>query len=568
MIKIRSIPFLLLLFLSRIGFSQEIDNSEKLRSLVLKSGQAEVSIPYPGRKETDLLTRNVSIRSVRNNTVYIMLSPRTVEWFISGGYNYSIIERAEPKGIRSSSNIKQAMQWESYPSYTQYDSIMRSFPSVYPSLCRLDTIGTSVMGRLVMALKISDNSGTDKGEPRVFYTSTMHGDETGGFILMLRFAEYLLKNYSLDGRIRNLVDNLEIWINPLANPDGTYNGSNFIISPIRTNANGYDLNRNFPDPEVTYVPRQKETTDMMKFMAKHRFTLSANFHSGEEVVNYPWDRWGWLHADNDWYRLISRKYADTVHMHAPKGYMDFLDNGITNGYDWYPVYGGRQDYVNYALQGREVTIELDTNFIAPAYYLAELWKYNRQSLTGYLENALYGIHGRVSDSNNDKPVPSMVFIEKHDKDNSQVYSDTISGEFVRMLKPGIWDLTFTADRYKDTTIINVSVTDGEETRLTVKMDPFLNPADTANRSIPLIYPDPASSFIKAVVPKSIRGETVNISIINLAGVKVSDFDSDVSDRDPVLIDISRFASGTYIIIFTSKSKKLSFRARFIISRRN
>ncbi len=204
---------------------------------------------------------------------------------------------------------------------------------------------------------------------------------------------------------------------------------------------------------------------MMKFLAKHRFTLSANFHSGEEVVNYPWDRWGWLHADNDWYRAISRKYADTVHMHSPKGYMDFLENGITNGYDWYPVYGGRQDYVNYSLQGREVTIELDTNFVTPADYLPELWEYNRQSLVGYLENALYGVHGRTSDSYNDKPVPARIFIEKHDKDNSHVYSDTVSGEFVRLLKPGLWDLTFSADSYKDTTIMNVSVTDGEETGL-------------------------------------------------------------------------------------------------------
>ncbi|MCK7536337.1 MAG: hypothetical protein MZV63_37830 [Marinilabiliales bacterium] len=85
-------------------------------------------------------------------------------------------------------------------------------------------------------------------EPEVFYTSTIHGDETAGFILMLRLADYLLKNYNTDSRVKDLVDNLEIWINPLANPDGTYRSGNYIISPVRFNANGYDLNRNFPDP--------------------------------------------------------------------------------------------------------------------------------------------------------------------------------------------------------------------------------------------------------------------------------------------------------------------------------
>ena len=53
---------------------------------------------------------------------------------------------------------------------------------------------------------------------------------------MLRLADYLLKNYQTKHRVRNLVDNLEIWINPLANPDGTYRTGNIITSPTRYNA--------------------------------------------------------------------------------------------------------------------------------------------------------------------------------------------------------------------------------------------------------------------------------------------------------------------------------------------
>src|SRR5665647_520831 len=125
---------------------------------------------------------------------------------------------------------------------------MRSFSTLYPSLCHLDTIGKSINGRYVFALKISDNAGTNEDEPEVFYSSTIHGDELAGFVLMLRLADYLLKNYNLNSRVKNMVDNLEIWINPLANPDGTYTSGNTITSPTRDNANGYDLNRNFLDP--------------------------------------------------------------------------------------------------------------------------------------------------------------------------------------------------------------------------------------------------------------------------------------------------------------------------------
>ncbi len=127
-------------------------------------------------------------------------------------------------------------------------------------------------------LKISDNPEADETEPETFYTSTMHGDETGGFILMLRLADLLLKNYNGDSRIKELVDNLEIWINPLANPDGTYTNGNVISNPTRFNSNGIDLNRNFPDPLAPEIVSEKETLDMIKFMRSRRFVISANFH--------------------------------------------------------------------------------------------------------------------------------------------------------------------------------------------------------------------------------------------------------------------------------------------------
>ena len=202
---------------------------------------------------------------------------------------------------------------------------------------------------------------------------------------------------------------------------------------------------------------EKETIDMIRFMRSHRFVISANFHAGAEVVNYPWDRWlNILHADNDWFNDISRAYADTVHIYSPPDYMGDLDNGVTRGAVWYIVHGGRQDFMTQELHGREVTIELDYQHVTPASQLEALWENNWRSLMGYLENALYGVHGVVLDSESSAPVPAEIFIKGHDTDSSQVYADTLTGSFVRLLAPGIWPLTFTADGYRDTTI-NVAV---------------------------------------------------------------------------------------------------------------
>jgi hypothetical protein len=170
-------------------YPQNISNDDRLRDIVSRFGQAEVTIPFRDHRALDVLTREVSILSVRNETVDISLSPLTVGWFILQKFDYSIRERADDKGILSALSVNQAMEWNKYPTYSQYDSIMQSFTNLYPSLCHLDTIGTSINGKLVLALKISDNAGTDEDEPAAFYSSTIHGDETGGFILMLRLAD-------------------------------------------------------------------------------------------------------------------------------------------------------------------------------------------------------------------------------------------------------------------------------------------------------------------------------------------------------------------------------------------
>lgn len=523
-------------------------------------------MPYPGTKSIEIITRNVSILSVTDKTVYISLSPVTLDWFLGQKLNYQIVEKAVPRGLITASGISEAMEWDVYPTYTQYDSIMRSFQKLYPSLCRLDTIGTSIKGQLVLALRIT-SANTTEDKPRVFYTSTMHGDETGGYILMLHLADYLLKNYGANPRVNTLLDNLEVWINPLSNPDGTYRNDNTINSATRYNANGVDLNRNFPDPFNPNTFKQKETLDMIRFMRKHRFVLSANFHSGNEVVNYPWDRYlGKLHTDDTWFYTISRAYADMVHIYSSPAYMNFLDNGVTRGAVWYLVYGGRQDFVTSELQGREVTIELDDQFITPSAQLPLLWNNNWHSLLGYLENALYGIHGMVRNINTQAPLPAKVFIDGYDKDSSQVYSDTLTGRFVRFLSPGSWNLTFSALGYRPQTIKNVVVNEGQKTDITIDMVPIESGIDPLVKSPLLLYPNPAQNHLNALLPDDIAGE-VNVKIYNQTGNLLSDYNLQVSRETPVEIDLRLLSEGLHFIRFKNKVTGATYHGKFVVGRK-
>ena len=543
--------------------SQYLSNDERLKDIVRQYGQAEVSVPCSDPKMPDYLSAKVSVLNVRDKIIEISLSPLTVDWFINEKFSYTIKKKADLRGIVSSETLSKAFVWDSYPTYTQYDSLMQSFASTYPTLCHLDTIGTSINGRLVLALKISDNAATDESEPAVFYTSTMHGDETGGFIMMLRLADFLLKNYNDEARVKELVDNLEIWINPLANPDGTYYSGNTVSSPVRYNAHGVDLNRNFPDPGLTNTVYEKETSDMIGFMRMHRFVISANFHAGNEVVNYPWDRWlTKFHADDTWFYDISRTYADTVHIYSAPDYMRSLNDGVTRGAVWYVIKGGRQDFMTHELHGREVTIELDNQYVTPVSQLSALWESNRRSLLGYLENALYGIHGIVLDSESYAPVSAEVFIKGHDKDSSQVYSDNLSGSFIRMIDPGVWPLTLTASGYRDTTV-NVAVSPGEKTDITFYMVKGTNHPDSLLHEPPVLYPNPASAVINAILPDDVTG-SINVMIISPSGRIMKIYDTEAYSDVPLEIDISRLSSGTYSLVFTNSKKISSCRGRFIV----
>jgi hypothetical protein len=242
--------------------------------------------------------------------------------------------------------------------------------------------------------------------------------------------------------------------------------------------------------------------------------------------------------------------------------MSDLENGVTRGAVWYVVYGGRQDFMTQYLHGREVTIELDYQHVTPALQLPVLWDYNWHSLIGYLENAMYGVHGSVFDSETHAPLSAEVFIGGHDADSSQVYCDSLSGNFVRLLASGSWPLTFSARGYRDTTI-TVSVNERQKTDITVYMQKGEVPPDTVLPESPALYPNPASSAIKALLPEELTG-IVNVMIFNQAGQVLIYYDTECYKDVPLDIDLSRLPSGTYSAVFTNIKRKSSCRGRFIV----
>jgi murein tripeptide amidase MpaA len=432
------------------------------------------------RAELDKLTRIISIDNIKGLDVYAYANKKELARFEEMGYSYTVLPHPGSLIVPEMSTTKDGMvTWDSYPTYTAYVDMMNQYAANHPDLCQVYTIGTTVQGRALLAAKISKNVSVEEDEPEVFYTSSIHGDETTGYIMTLRLIDSLLAGYGNDSLITRLVDSCEIWINPLANPDGTYHGGNNTVSgAVRYNANDVDMNRNFPDPEDGPHPDgeswQPEVVAMMNFATAHRFVISANFHGGAEVVNYPWDTWSRLHTDNTWMVNTSRAFADTVHHYAVSGYLTDLNNGITNGYAWYTISGGRQDYMTYWHGDREVTIEISSTKLLPGSQLPAHWTYLRTSLLNYLENALHGIRGVITDAVTGQPVPAVIRIPGHDSDldSSRVFNDPDVGDYHRMIAAGTYDVEVSSPAYYTKTIHNVVVTNNAGTRLDIALDPL------------------------------------------------------------------------------------------------
>jgi hypothetical protein len=426
----------------------------------------------------------------------------------------------------------------------------------------LDTIGTSGEGRLLLALKISDQVESDEAEPAFLYTAAIHGDELVGIVLMLRLAHTLLEGYGEDDEVDRLVDGLSIWINPMSNPDGTYTADEGLSmkGAQRLNLESVDLNRDFPEPGLDMAGdtagRAPETIAMMEFLQKHGFTLSANLHSGAEVVNYPWDHTYTLHADDPWYRFVSREYADEAIAVDP-GYMALFTNGITNGAEWYPVHGGRQDYVNYFLEGREVTLELSEEKLLPSELLQEFWEKNHRSLINYMSQCLYGIRGMVTDSLSGTPLRAQIFIPGHDSAYSVVHSSEMLGDFYRLIKEGTYDLLVSSPGYLNDTVRGVEVTDYLATSLDIRMqsDPKAGVSpEKLDRSL-LIYPNPANTQV-FVAPAGLEPGTVEVHIISAEGTILTHFTHSFAGT-PIPIDIQAFTPGFYLLRVSDGNRVLT-----------
>ncbi|GFR94190.1 carboxypeptidase D-like [Elysia marginata] len=376
-----------------------------------------------------------------------------------------------------------------YRSNAEMSSFLKSLEIRFPGLAKLYSIGQSVRGSQLLVLQISSNVTQRQAlKPAFKYVANMHGNEAVGRELMLRLAEHLLVNYRTDPRVKMLVDSTDIHLMPSMNPDG------FGVSSVgdctgvqgRYNANGKDLNRNFPEqfplPSDSFNP-EPETTAMMRWLSRQpNFVLSANLHGGSLVANYPFDS-SRLHYAQGYYSAtpddatfvsLAKAYA-SAHPTMPLGYQcqgaDHFPGGITNGARWYELRGGMQDYNYLHSNTFEITLEVSCCKFPTASELPKFWDDNKDSLLTYMEKTHSGVRGIIKSSTSGQPITNASILVKN---IGHVIRSSDWGEFWRLLIPGTYAISVTAPGYITKTEYNVVVTDqGPPTTLHFLLTPSI-----------------------------------------------------------------------------------------------
>jgi hypothetical protein len=410
-----------------------------------------VRIPIAHHDEVYSLCVDYTVLDARDSHIDLLVSRSEIMELQGKGYavevlgtvseQFEMINKKEDRGV--------------YHTYNEMVTILVNLANSYPAIANLDTIGTSVNGRLILALEITDNPNIDEGEPEFRITGCHHGNEWPSSEIPLYYAEYLCQNYGVVDTVTNLVDNREMWIIPMLNPDGHEAQS-------RYNANGIDINRNYGymwigegGDVVQYG--QPETQAMYGFSQTRNFVLGLSYHTYGQVVNYLWN---WT---------PTRTQDDSIIVELSEAYASYNGYWVTEGYDWYRTNGDLNDY-SYGIDGTmDWTIELATSFIPPESELDSIWNRNRPAITRLIRRSIQGIAGVVRDaSTGDTLTEAVVNIEEIDW---PVFCDRNSGHFHRILLPGSYTVSAWANGYLPNTANNVTVSFDTVTTVVIDLNP-------------------------------------------------------------------------------------------------
>ncbi|NOZ61973.1 MAG: T9SS type A sorting domain-containing protein [Calditrichaeota bacterium] len=240
----------------------------------------------------------------------IVATNEDMQFLRERGFEFEILDKNLRKTYQENVGLDGDMG--DYHTYQEMVAEINQVHAAYPNITTITSIGQSIEGRDIWAVKVSDNPTQEEAdEPDVLYVANIHAREVATPEVILYFLNYLVTNYGTDAEVTFLVDNRELWLIPTTNPDGHVYVET--TDPMwrknrRNNGDGsygVDLNRNFgykwgydnsgssPDPSSniyrgTSAFSEPETQALRQLCMSHHFVISLMYHSYGKMWLFPW----------------------------------------------------------------------------------------------------------------------------------------------------------------------------------------------------------------------------------------------------------------------------------------
>lgn len=400
----------------------------------------------------DLSERGFDIAGVSVKDKKVDLLINDIEYRVLKDLGYEV-ELTQVKGVSRGPD-------QEYQNPAEVEAYVKKYHSLYPGLTKLISIGKSLEGRDIWALKISDNADIDEvEEPSLLFNSMHHAREIMTPEMGLDIIEYLLDNYDNNNTVKEWVNENQIWVIPMFNVDGNnkmWNDDSFWRKNTR-GGYGVDLNRNYPQgwnscngssgsqSSQTYrgpkPASEPETRAMMDFIAEYRPVFDISYHSYSELVIYPYGCKGERAQTYDVVEKIGKKIADLID-YEPGTAWELLYNAD----------GGDIDWMYAAYQVIPYVIELNSRWqgFHPRYkkWRDKTVERNRDGWQYLIKRAHEsGVRGQVT-LNGQNVSEYKLTVSKINKGEKVKYQDYLghrNGVFHLVLNKGTYELSFEKD---------------------------------------------------------------------------------------------------------------------------
>jgi len=150
-----------------------------------------------------------------------------------------------------------------FSDYPGLSSELANLHINFKDIVSVQPVGKTYEERSIFAVRLSGEMSTRKIKPALMLIFTEHGDEHDMTDLGIGIIRYLAEHYGKDERLTNLLNEKEVWIVPMMNPDGAEYDLSGAVKPFSWRKNrrptgednyGVDLNRNWEYKRDTPIP--------------------------------------------------------------------------------------------------------------------------------------------------------------------------------------------------------------------------------------------------------------------------------------------------------------------------